>query len=202
MGVVSTASLAHLPLRGIKRVCVSQLVSENTAGAFGAADAAAQLTAALASAPGCTFFCSGELVLTCGVNEMPILLPLLARWKHMELLQLTTPQSEYLTPAALAALHALLVGLPDCTWLDIDGLIPHPSVQLLPALAGTGVSSEVLLHNRMTEAQLMLWCAGGQASKPITVEMLEECEFVGSIHRVRSAVSMPGNGVVLQDWVY
>jgi hypothetical protein len=47
-----------------------------------------------------------------------------------------------------------------------------------------------------------MWCAGGQASRPITVELFGECEFEGKIDNVRSTVSVPGSGVALVDSVY
>ncbi len=201
MCTVTVTSLAHLPLRGIKRVCVDELESTAAAGASGAA-AAAQLTAALAAAPDCTWVCSDEFSLRCKVAEMPRLLPLLlGRWHGMKMLQLITPTAECLTPAAVGALRALLEGMPSCTELCIAGLMPHPSIQLLPVLASTNVSTVVLLHTRMTEVQLGMWCSGGQASRPITVELQEACRFSGTISHVRSAVDVPGSGVKLQKWV-
>jgi hypothetical protein len=92
--------------------------------------------------------------------------------------------------------------MPSCIALLIRGLLPHPSIQLLPALVRTHVSTVILVHTHMTESHLMLWCAGGQASRPITVELYEECEFVGNISHVRSTVSVPGSGVALVDSVY
>ncbi len=199
---VTVTSLAHLPLRGIKRVCVRQLAGSAAAGADGEA-AATQLTAALVAAPGCAFIGSEWVALKCRVDEMPLLLPLLlARWKGNEMFHLSTPFGECLTPAAVGALRALLEGMPSCTHLAIKGLTPHPSVQLLPVLVRTHVSKLWLLHRRMTEAHLVLWCAGGQASRPITVELQEDCAFEGNIDNVRSTVSVPGSGVVLEDSVY
>ncbi len=208
MCTVTVTSLADLPLRGIKRVCVDELVSAAAAvagddGVEAAAShtAAARLTAALAAAPDCTLGVSNGLSLACRVAEMPLLLPLLVRWEGVERLELSSPTSECLTPAAVGALGALLERMPLCTHLIIAGLIPHPSALLLPALANTGVSCVALLHGRMIESHLMLWCAGGQASRPITVELFDDCDFVGSISRVRSALTVPGSGVELRDWV-
>jgi hypothetical protein len=185
------------------------LVSAVTAGGDGVAAAAtspttaaaAKLAAAMAAAPDCTLGVSNGLSLACRVAEMPLLLPLLARWEGVTSLELATPQRECLTPAALGALGALLEIMPSCIALLIRGLLPHPSIQLLPALVRTHVSTVVLVHTHMTEAHLMLWCAGGQASRPITVELSDNCDLVGSISRVRSALTVPGSGVELRDWV-
>jgi hypothetical protein len=209
MIAVSTTCLAHLPLRGIKRVCVSQVMSTAAAAGGGGAAAAshtaaaAQLTAALsATSPDCTWAtCYDKFTLRCKVAEMPLLLPLLARWTGIEVFKLITPEGECLTPAAVGALRALLKGMPSCTELSIGGLTPHPSIQLLPVLARTNVSTVVLVHTHMTEAQLMLWCSGGQARRPITVELQEACRFSGIISQVHDALDVPGSGVELQEWV-
>jgi hypothetical protein len=215
---VSVTSLAHLPLWGIKRVCAGELVSTSatndngaTAAAAAAAAAAshtaaaAKLAAAMAAAPHCTFACwepetrsCGDLKLKCCVAEMPLLLPLLARWQDVDDLRVETPSGEQLTPAAVAALGALLEGMPSCTGINIDGPIPHPSALLLQALARSNVSKVFLEHEGMTDVHLLLWCSGGQASKPITVTLLDGCDFVGNISRVRSAVDVPDSGVVLE----
>ncbi len=208
MDNVSVTSLAHLPLRGIKRVWVKELESAlTTAGDGGGAGvaaaashtaAAAKLSAALATAPDCAFDCS-SLTLKCHVHEMPVLLPLLARWKEMEALVLKTPSGECMTTAAMGALRALLESMPDCDCLTIIGPTPHPSALLLPALANTNVTAVDLRHDHMTDAELMLWCEGGQPSHPVKVILDLELEFVGNMHRVLEAVSVPDSGVHLVD---
>jgi hypothetical protein len=202
---VSVTSLAHLPLPGIKRVCVHELecahftyFGQGRAAASHAHAAAVKLAAALAAAPHCTFP-GTRLNLKCCVAQLPILLPLLARWHGMERLQLITGTGECLTPAAVAALGALLEGMPSCTQLNITGPTPHPSALLLPALVRTRVSTVWLNHYHMTDAHLLLWCAGGQPSHPITVKLLDGFHFVGDISLVRSTVGVPDSGVVLED---
>jgi hypothetical protein len=203
---VSVTSLAHLPLRGIKRVCVDQVLGAITARVAAGASrtAALRLAAAMAAAPDCTSVCSERegLVLSCRAAELQILLPLLARWQGVDSLQLVTPSGEQLRRATLAALGALLEDMPDCAQLIIKGAIPHPSAQLLPALAHSSVSRVLLDHDRMTEAHLMLWCAGGQASHDVTVELSEWCVFVGSVELVRRTVNVRGSGVHLLAWLH
>jgi hypothetical protein len=210
MDDVSVTSLAHLPLRGIKHVRVNELVSAATAGGGdGVAAAAAyhtaaatKLSAALAAAPDCTFVsCYEEHIMPvrCSVAEMPALLPLLARWQGVKDLYLTTPSGQRLTPAAVAALGALLEGMPSCKELTIEGPTPHPSALLLPVLSRTSVSKVFFCHDHMAEAHLMLWCAGGRASHPVALELRHGCEFVGDIRLVRSAVDERDSGVVLED---
>jgi hypothetical protein len=214
MRTVSVTSLAHLPLRGIKRVCVDELVSTVTAGAGNHGDAAAasddnaaaavnQLSAALAAAPDCAFSCwqpDVGLKLHCSVSKLPILLPLLARWHGVLEFGLTTLSGEQLTSAAVVALGALLEGMPSCKYLSIAGAEPHPSAQLLPALASSNVKEVLLNSDRMTDAHLMMWCKGGNPSRPVTVRLDDEGEFVGSIRRVLEAVSVPDSGVKLEGW--
>ncbi len=108
-----------------------------------------------------------------------------------------TTSVEHLTPAAVGALGALLESMPGCTHLVIDDLIPHPSALLLPALASTSISKVSLEHDRMTEVQLMLWCAGGQVGHPITVGVASGCQIVGNVSHVLSVVPVPGSGVNL-----
>jgi hypothetical protein len=215
MDYANVASLAHLPLRGIRRVCVDELVSAVTAGDGGgdaarsataavvaaSHTAAANLAAALGAAWNCTFVCDQRLILDCCVGELPLLLPLLARWQDMGTLQLRTPGGECLTPAAVGALGALLGGVPSCTKLIITGPTPHPSALLLPALASTSVSKVFLDDGRMTDVQLMLWCAGGQPSHPVTVQLRLGCDFDGDMSHVRTILSVAGSGVcLLHHW--
>ncbi len=217
METVSVTSLAHLPLPGIECVWVDEVVSTAAVTAGGVGDAAAtasasasshtpaptapaaKLAAALAAAPDCTFECE-YFTLKCHVDEMPVLLPLLARWTGIGLLQLKTPHGECMTPDAMGALRALLEATLSCTDLSISGPTPHPSALLLPALARTSVRMVNLNHDRMTEAELMLWCEGGQRSHHVTVYLGDYCKFVGNIFRVLGAVRVAGSGVDLEGW--
>jgi hypothetical protein len=134
--------------------------------------------------------------LSCLVSEMTSLLPLLARWHGVQLLHLETPMGEGLTPAAVGALGALLERLPTCTDLQICGPVPHPCALLLPALARTSISTVHLDHERLSEARLMLWCAGGQPNRPITVHA--DCDFSGDSEHLHGILAMAGSAVQLK----
>jgi hypothetical protein len=196
-------SLARLPLRGIKRVRVgclsgtkdSSLAPTNSSGAAAGLSAVAAFTAALAAAPDCTFaacFFGDFLTLELHVSEMPAMLPLAANLKDVGCLGLRTPgkDSQQLTPAAVKALGALLEELPSCTELHICGLKPHPSVQLLPVLARTSVTSIHLVDYGITEAELMAWCAGGDAARVVDIDTQGAWKIPADVRR--SIGDVPG----------
>ncbi len=210
---IDVASLARLPLRVIKRVYVVGLYSDwsctttsNTttinSGDAAAAAAGATLTAALAADPDCTFTCiDGHLDLHLHVSEMPALLPLIARWQGVRYLSLHTPvhgtDAQRLTAAAAGALGALLQVLPSCSVLRLCGLKPHPSALLLPVLAHTSVTRVDLVDDSITEAELMAWCAGGDAAHPIAVHAYLYGVLEGHVANVRAIVDAPDSGVQL-----
>jgi hypothetical protein len=208
------ASLARLPLRRIKRVRVCALCSAGSSSATVNGDSGFEvahpeitsLVAALATAPNCAVVCDHCLLLKLHVSEMPALLPLIARWQGVGRLDLRAPGNDpqQLTPAAVKALGALLEALPSCIELHMTGFKPHPSVQLLPVLAGiTSVTSIRLAINiitstdTITEAEVMAWCAGGNAAHPIVVTVTAYGRFQGQPDRVSSTVNVPGSGVQL-----
>jgi hypothetical protein len=206
------ASLARLPLRGIKRVRVwrvgtagsSSTTTTATNGDAAGVSTAASLAAALAAAPDCTFaarWAGDYLALELHVSEMPALLPLIARWQGVGRLSLRAPahgtNPQRLTPAAVKALGALLESMTSCNELSIAGMKPHPSAQLLPVLARTSVTRVSLVDYIITEAELMAWCAGGDAARPIVVAVNATGRFEGQPANVGGLADVPDSGVQL-----
>jgi hypothetical protein len=199
-------SLARLPLRHIKRLCVPGLTSTNVT-----ASPADELAAALDAAPGCCVASGpgGTLRLNCPANQLPDLLQLLARWDSKGLKQLEVSQrsdvvgdgadegmnQEQLTPAAVHALGALLEGLPECRQLNICKFLPHPAALLLPALARSSVRVITLSYDRLTEGDLLLLCAGGQASSPVEVRLERPSTFMGDMAHVCAILALAESGV-------
>jgi hypothetical protein len=211
-GEADIASLARLPLRCIKRVLVSSLKCyveplgvHNTAAPRNTS-APAQLAAALAAAPHCSFSCliDDEIHLQCAAKQMPALLPLLTRWEGVKTLCLNNycRDSQQLTPAVVGALGSLLESMPSCTVLSMHGFTPSPCAMLLPALARTSVADLHLYVESQSEAQLMVWLAGGQpGNRPLTVNLWPKPEeqisesFTDDVATVRAALAEAGSAV-------
>jgi hypothetical protein len=207
--VTDVQSLARLPLRCIKRVALRCLGCQDNHSNSNTPDAdstppsspAAVLASALAAAPACSFCChdtTGALSFFCPVSQLPAMLPLLARWEGVRTLvvQPAGRVLERLTPAAVGALGALLEGMPSCTNLGISGFTPNFNALLLPALTRTSVVQLDLTLMHVTEVQLALWCAGGNASRSIVVVMRRD-RVPGGIDEVRAAVAESGSVVQL-----
>jgi hypothetical protein len=202
---VTTTALARLPLWGIGKleawnVCSARDSSDN------AINAADDLAAALAAAPGCALSCTLQklhpLTVACYVDELSVLLP---RWQCGGLQRISllspTPGAE-LTPDVVEALGVLLERTPSCKELRIAGFAPPDpeSAPLLPALRDTAVNKVCFEYSDMTEAQLLAWCAGtigGQVGRPIVVR-LEHGRLAGRLERVRQAMQESGSLVTLE----
>jgi hypothetical protein len=196
---LATAALARLPLRGIRKLevcCVRNLDSDRAT-----TTTAAELAAALASAPDCVFVCpgGGRLFFKCDVGQLEVLLP---RWQGeaaVPSMTLTAPSTECLTPAAVEALGSLLERTPSCTELHIKGgAPPDPETSpLLPALRNTAISTVRLQQDQMTEAQLLAWCSGKNLVRPIVV-VWEGRISAGGLARIRQALQESGGLVSLE----
>jgi hypothetical protein len=206
-------SLASLPLRRIKRVVLSSVDCPDDDSNSNNSDGTTTrntrpvdaFAAALAAAPDCRFSCRPNwdiLCLRCPVSRLPAMLPLLARWESFERLTLLEmdPWGKHLTPAAVDALGALLEGMPRCDGLALTFLRPSSTALLLPALTRTSVHSLILFQVHLSEAQLMLWCAGSQPGCPFTVTLrcsggLSQEGFAS----VRAALAQSGSAVQLVE---
>jgi hypothetical protein len=198
---ICATSLARLPLRCIKRLGVGQVDCYNGADpAAASTQPTVLLKAALAAAPDCC--CSvtwrGRLSLFCPVRKMPAMLPLLARWEGVKsmLVETKAAEPEYLTPAAVGALGALLESMPNCSELALHNVAPSLNASLLPALSRTSVLTLDFTELHMTEAQLMLWCAGRPEGRRMIVRV--KPDYVdGSVDNVRAAIHGSGSAVQL-----
>ncbi len=207
--ITTVQFVARLPLRCIKRValrclaCIDIHDNNNPAAASTPPTSPAALfAAALAAAPDCTFSCapdSDRMGLFCPVRHLPAMLPLLARCKGVKCLALLWAESrpERLTPAAVGALGALLEGMPSCERLTVSGFTPNSNALLLSVLARTSVQVLDLAVESVSETHLMLWCAGGAASRAITVTLDESCQVDGDIGNVRTVIAESGGAVRL-----
>ncbi len=211
-GWLATRSLIRLPLRGIQRLVVSCLMSvssivssqlimsnEMTVGPDGAVQwptpPSPDVVAAALNC--CQLHCEGHLELQCCTDELTDLLPLLAKWQGVKEVWVCTHDFGFMPHTAVAVLGVLLRGLPSCTLLRLDSLVPHPSALLLPALARTAVSTVYLDHDHFTETQLAQWCAG-QAGHPVHVVVTEHCEVAGRVAHIQDALAAVGADVTLE----
>ncbi len=134
---------------------------------------------------------------------MPDMLPVLSHWWGLQRLELCASGLDHLTPSAVAALGALLDALPSCRELGFERVLPHASAPLLPMLVSTCVEEVCLRHTHMTEADLMLWCAGDHVSRPITVVLRPFCipgccdDASDCLVRVRRHLAEAGSAVRL-----
>jgi hypothetical protein len=194
-----TDDLARLPLRGIRTLGVCSFKVHSSYNRPG--ETAAALAAALAAAPDCAlgFPCAPELELDCSAEELAVLLP---RWQCGAMERLTLAMSstgtDCLTPAAVAALGSMLQRTPSCKELSIEGFAPpdpKSAPLLLPALRNTAIRKVQLRHPKLTEAQLMAWCAGC-VGRPIVVDWSGKLE--GYLLHVNQALEAAGGDVRLE----
>jgi hypothetical protein len=192
-----TTTLARLPLRGTRKLEVSNVCRQ-----YAVYEIAAELAAALAAAPDCVLSCTRRpnLNFECSAEELEVLLP---RWQCGAAVQSLTlcSDSRPLTPAVLGALVSLLERTPSCKELCIDDFAPPAppeSPPLLPALRNTAICKVGLRHLEMTESELLAWCAGGKVGHRIVVRL--QCDFMlyeRSHATVRQALKAAGSDVIL-----
>jgi hypothetical protein len=145
-----------------------------------------------------------HLSLDCGMQELPYLLPLLARWRGWNRLYLHVrddggSSDRQLTPDAVRAMCALMQATPCCTELSLLGALPHPAALLLPVLVATSVVDIGLDDDCISETQLMLWCdCGGATLRPFIVSLKERSVTAGCVSNVRAALAEAGSAVKLQ----
>jgi hypothetical protein len=96
----------------------------------------------------------------------------------------------------MAALSQLLKASPACTQLCVDGLLPHHTALLLPALEGTSVSAVNLDQPEFTETQLALWCAG-QAGHPVTLQVTDDGQLAGRLAHIQASLAAEGTDATL-----
>jgi hypothetical protein len=194
IGNLSMDDLIHLPLRGIRTLELYEVRSHGST-------TAPALAAALAAAPDCvlTCPCSPGPDIECDAEELSVLLPRL-HCKATECLTLSSLKSGCLTPAAVGALASLLERTPSCTELHISYCGPPDpeSAPLLPALRNTAIRRVLLIDSKLTEAQLLSWCAG-RVGRPIVLQWGEGVVLKRSLKRVHRALKAAVSDVRLVD---
>jgi hypothetical protein len=203
--LTSVIGLAHLPLRSIKRVRVWGIFcdcdTEDDASSSSTTSPAPGFASALAAAPICSFTCrcDNQLHFCCPVSQLPAMLPLLARWEGVNRLAVICAKlrSEYLTPASVSALGALLEGMPSCTRLRLHLFIPSLTTPLVPALVRTSILTLRLTPECLSETHLALWCAGDPGSRCIKGVTTGNPMVHACVGNVRAPIAESGSAVQL-----